>query len=55
LEQDQLDEACANGSTRVPTGLTPKSCSGGRLKPPPPPRPPPPPPSPRPRYLVATD
>jgi hypothetical protein len=30
LDQDQLDEACGDGGTRLPRGLTLKSCHGDR-------------------------
>ncbi|OYX91377.1 MAG: hypothetical protein B7Y78_12300, partial [Caulobacter sp. 35-67-4] len=30
LDQDQLDEACGDGSTRLPRGLSVRSCHGDR-------------------------
>ena len=56
LEQDQLDEACADGRTRLPPGLTAKTCAArvmARAWPLPPAPPPPPVPPAKPRYLVA--
>jgi len=67
LTQEQVDEACSDKSTRLPSGLTPRTCgdirmiirqagSGGWSHPsmPTPPAPPTPPTPPTPtRYLVA--
>lgn len=61
LEQDQLDNACADGATRTPPGLVAKACHrGARVRVvsrnPAPPAPPaaPAPPAP-PRYFASVD
>ena len=62
LTQDQLDDACADGRTRVPPGLVAKACSSGgagrllvKMVPPMPPIPPVPvgPIPVKPRFLIA--
>jgi len=57
LDQDQLDDACADGRTRVPAGLSARICAARlmiHMSPPLPPAPPiPPGPPPAPRFLVA--
>ena len=58
LTQDQLDEACADSRTRLPPGLTGKTCSGLHISIHGPRMivvPPIPSAAPAPRYLVATD
>ena len=52
LEQVQLDDACADGHTRVPAKLTAKLCAARMLVHTPPPLPPAPPIPGAPRYLV---
>ena len=52
LDQDQLDEACADTRTKVPPGLTARACSARMLVHIPPP-PAPSPPIPGARYMVA--
>jgi len=49
LEQAQLDQACADARTRVPSGLTVKLCSARLLIHTPPPLPPAPP---VPRFVI---
>jgi hypothetical protein len=59
LDQAQLDEACADGRTRLPPGLAAKGCSARlmvHVSPPLPPAPPIPPPAPgAPRFLAEAE